>query len=131
MKPKVQMNAHMIAQELGINETTATGYFRVIAREYGTERDKRTGHARIWRGDFERRLREAGAMEGRGADRHPVQLMTAQMLASELGLPKPIATTIFKLAVRKKGPVLLPGFRRTFARRADVERLLEGSGALR
>ena len=25
MKPKVQMNAHMIAQELGINETTATG----------------------------------------------------------------------------------------------------------
>jgi hypothetical protein len=70
-------------------------------------------------------------MEGRGADRRPAQLMTAQMLADELGLPKSIGETIFKLALRKRGPVRLPGFRRTFARRADVERLLEGSGALR
>lgn len=121
----------MIAQELGINETTATGYFRVIAREDGIEHDKRTGRARIWRGDFERRLREARLMEGRGEERRPVQLMTMQMLADELGLPKTITATIFKLAIRKRGPVRLPGFRRTFARRTDVERLLEGSGALR
>jgi hypothetical protein len=131
MKPKTQMTARMIAQELGINETTAQGYLRVIAREDGIERDKRTGHARIWRGDFERRLREARLMEGRGEERRPVQLMTAQMLTHELGLPKSIAATIFKLAIRKRGPVHLPGFRRTFARRGDVERVLEGSGALR
>lgn len=131
MKPKAQMTARMIAMELGLNETTARGYFRVIAREDGIERDKRTGHARIWRGDFERRLREAGAMEGRGADRQPAHLMTAQMLAAELGLPKPLGATIFKLVLSKRGPVRLPGFRRTLARREDVERLLEASGALR
>jgi hypothetical protein len=125
------MNARMIVQELGINETTAMGYFRVIAREDGIERDRRTGHVRIWRGGFERRLREAGAMEGRGADRRPAQLMTAQMLAAELGLPKTIGETIFTLALRKRGPVYLPGFRRTFVRRNDVERLLEAAGALR
>jgi hypothetical protein len=100
----------------------------VIAREDGIERDRRTGQAGIWHGDLGRRLREAGAMEGRGANRRPAQLMTEQMLADELGLPKSLAATIFQLA--KRGPVHLAGFRRTFARRADVERFLEGSGAL-
>lgn len=70
-------------------------------------------------------------MQGRGADRHPVHLMTAQMLADELGLAKNIGATIFKLALRRRDPVYLPGFRRTFVRRSDVERLLEPAGALR
>lgn len=131
MKPKTQMTVRMIAEELGLSETTARGYFRVIAREDGIERDRRTGHARIWRGDFERRLREARAMEGRGAERRPVQLMTAQMLARELGLSKPLASTIFALVARKNGTMQLAGFRRTFVRRSDVEKLLEPAGALR
>jgi len=120
----------MIAEELGIKRATAASYFNVIAREDGTERDERTGRTRISRGDFERRLCEARAMEGRDADRRPAELMTAQMLADELGLPKRIAATIFQLATRENGAVRLAGFRRTFARRADVEHLLEGSGAL-
>jgi hypothetical protein len=131
VKPKAQMTARMIAEELGLNPTTAASYFKVIAREDGIERDQRTGRARIWRSDFERRLREAGGMEGRGADRRPAHLMTSQMLADELGLPKSLAAAIFQLTTHKNGAVHLTGFRRTFARRADVERLLEGSGALR
>ena len=131
MKPKQQMTAREIAAELGISETAARGYFRVIAREDGIERDKRTGHARIWRGDFERRLREARLKEGRGEERRPVHLMTSQMLAEELGLPQGLAATIFKVAASKRGTVQLPGFRRTFVRRADVETLLEPAGALR
>ena len=70
-------------------------------------------------------------MEARGANRRPAQLMTGQMLADELGLPESLAATIFQLAIRKRGPVHLAGFRRTLARCADVERFLEGSGALR
>jgi hypothetical protein len=57
--------------------------------------------------------------------------MTPQMLASELGLPKTLGATIFKLAIRLRGPVHLPGFRRTFVLRSEVEKLLEPAGALR
>jgi hypothetical protein len=125
------MSARMLAEELGLNLTTASSYFNVIAREDGIERERCTGQARIWRGDFERRLRESGVAMGRGYERSPVMLMTAQMLADELGLPKSVAATIFELVVRKNGAVHLTGFRRTFVRRSDVERLLEAAGALR
>jgi hypothetical protein len=131
VKPKTQMTPRMIAEELGLNRITAASYFNVIAREDGIERDHRTARARIRRGDFERRLREAGGMEGSGANRRPAHLMTAQMLADELGLPKRIAATIFELVSRENGAVRLSGFRRTFVRRSDVEKLLGPAGALR
>lgn len=58
----------------------------------------------------------------------PEQLMTVRQIAEERGLPLVTAESLARVIAREDGVVRLPGFRRVFFRRADVDRRFQDGG---
>jgi hypothetical protein len=69
-------------------------------------------------------------MTTRTRPRHvPLKLMTIRQVAEEYGMPLVTAQSFARMVAREDGVVRIPGLRRVFLRRADVERrLAEGGG---
>lgn len=63
--------------------------------------------------------------------RQPVELMTKHQIMEEYGLENVTAESLLRVIAREDGLVRFEGFRRVFARRADVERRLQASGGIR
>lgn len=61
----------------------------------------------------------------------PVKLMTARQISDEYGLPEPTARNYLRRIAREDGVVRLPGMRRMFVRREDVERRMKEAGCLK
>lgn len=59
----------------------------------------------------------------------PVELMTFRQLGEEYGLAPRTAETYGRRLAREYGVVRLPGLRRVFLRREDVERAMSEAGA--
>lgn len=58
------------------------------------------------------------------------KLMTVRMISDELGVPLRTAQTIFGAIARQTGVIRLPGVRRVFVMREDVERYITSAGAM-
>lgn len=70
-------------------------------------------------------------MSPRRVKPQPVQLMTVRMIAEEFGIPLVTAESYGRTIAREDGVVRLPGLRRVFFRREDVERRFQASGGMR
>ena len=60
----------------------------------------------------------------------PQKLMTFRQIAEEYGLPIETARNYGRRIAREDGVVRLPGMRRVFVRRSDVERRMKEAGCL-
>ena len=60
----------------------------------------------------------------------PEKLMSVRMISEELGISERQARSISRAVAREYGLVRLPGSRRVWFRRRDVEEVLHAAGAM-